>query len=244
MVQCTNTKYLDRFQGALIFGAVGDALGWPLEFSFHKVSNKERLENFISWSKLIGGRFWGYEERIEKGSYSDDTQLTLSVARLIDDDGVFNAQRFSFVELPLWLSYQRGGGTIVKLAARMILRKSVKNPIFNFFQQRSQESIIDYCNAGANGAAMRVLPIALVNSINNNKMKLLEECYANTLITYGHPRAILGTILYASLIRYLIQSNSFSKNDLFELVKESIKDAGEPFKKNLLLVKWIVNWIS
>lgn len=41
------------------------------------------LKIFILGKKKVGGRFYGYVDIIEAGSYSDDTQLLLSVARSI-----------------------------------------------------------------------------------------------------------------------------------------------------------------
>ena len=142
----------DKFKGALIFSAIGDALGWPQEF---KRNLKEEIKEFISWDKLIGGRWWGYYDTIQKGGYSDDTQLTLSVARCINEFGDFDLERFSFLELPLWLTYQRGGGMSIKVAAKEMLKKRIENPIFNFYYQKRGEKFVDYRDAGANGAAMR-----------------------------------------------------------------------------------------
>src|SRR6266571_3986129 len=70
---------LDRFQGALLCSTVGDALGWATEFldpeGKRKPPFKVPLQDFVQWKKLVGGKWWGYEEIIEPGAYSDDTQL-------------------------------------------------------------------------------------------------------------------------------------------------------------------------
>jgi len=62
--------------------------------------------------------------------------------------------------------------------------------------------ISDYKQSGANGAAMRVLPIALANLGNIDKLK--EEIFCNSIITHGHPRAILGAMLYGYAINQII----------------------------------------
>ena len=70
---------LDKFEGALLWSTIGDALGWPTESL--KPSNSQRLpfhlpvKDFVSWEKLVGGKWWGYDQRIGGGEYSDDTQL-------------------------------------------------------------------------------------------------------------------------------------------------------------------------
>ncbi|HZU03318.1 MAG TPA: ADP-ribosylglycohydrolase family protein [Ktedonobacteraceae bacterium] len=82
------------------------------------------LRSFIEWKKLVGGKWWGYEEVIEPGAYSDDTQLALAVSRCIAETGDFEPERFAYEELPLWLQYERGGGRSVKTAAKPFIRVS------------------------------------------------------------------------------------------------------------------------
>ena len=59
---------LDRFQGALICSTVGDALGWPTEFlkplNGHKPPFDLPVRDFVAWKKVVGGKWWGYEETI------------------------------------------------------------------------------------------------------------------------------------------------------------------------------------
>lgn len=149
-------KALEKFQGALAFSAIGDALGWPTEFGRYpkdvrKRFSKNYLSDFVEWEKLVGGRYWGYKEKIKEGEYSDDTQLSLSVARCIDENGDFKPKKFAYLELPLWLSYEKGGGRSIKTAARSIIYTK-REWIGNFYVRGD----IFYRNAGANGAAMRV----------------------------------------------------------------------------------------
>jgi ADP-ribosylglycohydrolase len=97
---------VERFRGAILGLAVGDALGWPNEFPGHRTKPATR---FIEWEKLVGGRFWGYRDRILPGEYSDDTQLTLALARSVLRTGGLDVEKFAYEELPLWLQYERGG---------------------------------------------------------------------------------------------------------------------------------------
>ena len=106
-------QLLDKFQGAMVFSAIGDALGWPSELGIYR----RHISGFFDWKKKVGGRYFGFEETIRAGSYSDDTQLTLSIARCIDENGNFDADKFAYLELPLWRDYERGGGRSIKTAA-------------------------------------------------------------------------------------------------------------------------------
>ncbi len=192
-------KLFEKFKSSLLLSAVGDSLGWPLEF--RKKKPNRRIESFIKWKKLVGGKWWGYEDEIGPGEYSDDTQLTLSVARSIRSNGEFDPSYFAYLELPLWLNYERGGGKSIKSAARNLLKK--KTLWFTNFYKTKE---VNYFNAGANGAAMRNLPIALVNI--DNEERFIHDTIKNSLITHGHPRAIIGSLLIGAAQIYLLKNNS------------------------------------
>ena len=233
-------EILEKFKGALIFSAAGDALGWPTEFGRYpkeveKRFGKKYLEDYIPWQKMVGGRFWGYKEVIKEGEYSDDTQLTLAVYRCMDENGDFNPDKFAYFELPLWLHYERGGGRTIKIAARK-LNQTGKEWINNFYMTKD----LSYRNAGANGAAMRTLPLALVN-INNEK-RLYRDVFINSIITHGHPRGILGSIIYASAVNFLIKEKSFSRKIFLSFLHDVVRSFSESFKGDDFIQKWVQEW--
>jgi len=224
---------INRFRYSILLSAVGDCLGWPLEFS--KKRPKERLEHFIKWKKIVGGKWWGYEDEILPGEYSDDTQLILAVARSIDTSGNFNPEYFAYLELPLWLNYERGGGKSIKIAARNILKKNVK-----WFSNFYKNNGISYFNAGANGAAMRNLPIALVN-INNEK-RFIIDTFKNALITHGHPRAIVGSLIIGSAQIYLLKEESVDYKELYNYTYQMLKNVLNTVKVDDEISRWIRLW--
>lgn len=214
-------KPLTKIKGALKLSAIGDALGWITEFEKSKKSIVEKygqpeINDFQEWEKRVGGRFWGHIEKIEHGAYSDDTQLIISVARSLQDDGTVNHEYFSKVELPSWLNYARGAGRTIKLSSRKIQRKSVKW-YDNFYTIKKKNNNFEYTDTGANGSAMRVLPIALAN-IGNEK-RIFNEIFANAIVTHGHPRAIIGAILYGHCINKAIIYRIEDFNSLQYLVE-------------------------
>lgn len=235
----SNGVLLDKFKGALLFSAVGDALGWPTEFGRYPAAAKKRsgksyVDEFVSWNKLVGGRFWGYREAIAAGEYSDDTQLTLAIHRCIDESGNFQPDRFAYFELPLWLHYERGGGKTIKSAARK-LNQSSKEWNRNFYSTKD----LSYRNAGANGAAMRVLPIALANLLDLQKLR--TESFLNSIITHGHPRAILGCILYASAVWFLLKEKEFTTSSFLQFLNNNIEN-DKQFFDNGNIVDWMQEW--
>ena len=235
----SSSVVLDRFRGALAFSAVGDALGWPTEFVRYPKQAETRfgrkcLENYVRWEKMVGGRFWGYKEIIGEGEYSDDTQLSLAVYRCIDETGDFSPDRFAYFELPLWLHYQRGGGRSIKGSAKR-LNQSSRRWENNFYETKD----LSYRNAGANGAAMRVLPIALTNF--DTEEKLFRNAFLNAIVTHGHPRAILGTIIYASAVNFLMREKVSNQN-LINYLDDTINSFSKTFKDDDFIQEWVQRW--
>lgn len=232
-----------KYKGSLKLAAIGDALGWITEFEKSQESLKKKfgtdyIDSFSDWEKNVGGRFNGYTDKIKAGSYSDDTQLLLSVARSIKNDGFVDQNYFAKKELPDWLLYSRGAGRTIKNAARKIERKSAKWNN-NFFTFKAGKTTIDYRESGANGAAMRILPIALANFGEPNKIK--EEIFGNSIITHGHPRAILGAMLYGYSIDTILKFNPESFNHTTFLT-ELGKDIHEKFSIDFLDTPKFKNW--
>lgn len=234
-----------KYKGSIKLAAIGDALGWMTEFekskdSLRKKFGKDYIVSFYDWEKTVGGRFYGYVDKLKAGSYSDDTQLLLSVARSIKTDGFVDQQYFAKKELPEWLLYSRGAGRTIKNAAKKIERKSAKwNK--NFFTFKAGKTTIDYRESGANGAAMRILPIALANFGEPDKTK--EEIFGNSIITHGHPRAILGAMLYGYSIDTILRFSSENFNST-SLLTELGKDMHQKFSIDFLSNQKFSSWES
>jgi hypothetical protein len=167
-------EYFSRIAGALIGSAAADALGWITEFvrgpeHMRKIYRSDRVTEYRSWQKATGGRFNTYIDYISAGQYSDDTQLTLAVARSLQSDGSVDVHHLAKVEFPLWLDYARGAGSTITGAARALQRRSA-NWNSNFFTYKHRGATQDYRDAGANGAAMRVAPVALANVNDQERM--------------------------------------------------------------------------
>ena len=239
----TETKY----KGSLKLAAIGDALGWLTEFEKNPTDlkskyNTDYIAKFYNWEKIVGGKFYGYIDYIQEGSYSDDTQLMLSVARSITANGRVNREYFSKIELPNWLLYARGAGRTIKNAARKITRKSAKWNN-NFFKFKIGKTTVDYRESGANGAAMRILPIALANF--GNPKKINEEIFANSIITHGHPRAIIGAMLYGyavdTILRFTPENFNY-KTFLTELGKDIQSKLSIEFINKSEYASWVSEW--
>ncbi|MGE4289574.1 MAG: ADP-ribosylglycohydrolase family protein [Salinivirgaceae bacterium] len=238
-----------KYKGALKLSAIGDALGWMTEFEssidgVNKKFGNGFIDKFYNWEKSVGGRFNGYIDLIEKGSYSDDTQLLLSVARSIKPNGKVDNVYFSKNELPAWLPYSRGAGRTIKNAALKMERKSAKWNS-NFFTFKAGDTVIDYRESGANGAAMRILPITLANFQDFDTIK--EEVFANSIVTHGHSRAILGALIYAYAIDLILprQANDFNPEAFIVQIGKNFQQTFTlPFLQRNEYSSWINEWNS
>ncbi len=181
---------LAKAEGAFLALAAGDALGWPQEIRRSVRSNASgtsspRIE-FRTWTRRTGGRYRPYEETIGAGEYSDDTQLTLAVARSRTNHGVDWWKAFMRVELPRWTIYERGGGGATKRAAQAWLAGGPP------WQSGKIDAVRRYFDAGGNGVAMRVLPHALFLAGQDDPAVLLHDVVRDGAATHGHPRALVG----------------------------------------------------
>lgn len=190
----SSTLPLDKAEGAFLALAAGDALGWPQEMPRYVrggSASKEAHVEFKDWSRRSGGRFHPYEETIGSGHYSDDTQLTLAIARSRTSHRSSWWKAFTRMELPLWLLYERGGGGATKRAAGAWAEASPP------WRSKRRERVRQYFDAGGNGVAMRVLPHALFHAGQDGPASLMHDVVLDGSATHGHPRALVGATAYA-----------------------------------------------
>jgi ADP-ribosylglycohydrolase/DNA-binding CsgD family transcriptional regulator len=236
-------EFFPQVAGALIGAAAADALGWITEFvrgpdHLRKLYGTDRVDQYRAWQKRSGGRFNTYLDRINSGEYSDDTQLTLAVARSILPDGSIDMEHFSKMEMPLWLDYARGAGATITAGAKAIARKSARwNSNFFMYRQKGRE--LSYRHSGANGAAMRVGPIALAN-IRDPEMTAVGV-WQTSIVTHGHPRAILGALIHAEALRLCAAERmALRREELLGAVRAYVENVSVPRVGGI--GKWLDHW--
>ncbi len=218
--------------GAMLGAACGDALGWPNERVGKSKAPKQpqgRLHEFRRWTRRSGGRFFPHEEIIEAGEYSDDTQLILCLSRsLLKGEKWF--EFYTQVELPFWSLYERGGGGATKRAV-----DSWQDGIEPWNPNRKPQDLKRYFEAGGNGVAMRALPHALY-LCEKDFGKVANSIFMDGIITHGHPRALLGALVYGYALWASLRKNT--KLGYGELIEEIIANEATwspiPTQDNLL----------
>lgn len=186
---------LDKYVGALLGAAIGDALGWPNEYNSKNIkrNNLKEKQMFQKWLRHHTSRFWSHEEEINPGEYSDDTQLIIATARSLQY-GESWGKHFTKVELPAWLAYERGGGGATKRAAAAWKKGNKPWSV----KEDNPENVVKYFNAGGNGVAMRILPHVFGNE--QKTYNVMHQVVLNGISTHGHPRALVGATLYADAL--------------------------------------------
>ncbi len=221
----------DRIRGSLIGGAVGDALGYPVEFidSFMGIQSQygehgiTRLE--VRWTEVDAAS-------VGKAVVSDDTQMTLFTA-----NGLLNAQKQgmafkygicrAYLEWYLtqigkksgkykdcWISsmpqlnYRRAPGTTCIYSLSAIY--SGKNPINN--------------SKGC-GGVMRVAPIPLYAMVDN-RMSVTEAALLAgdaAEITHQNPLGFIPAALVSHIIYRLALDEEPTKPTMESYIREGMK---------------------
>lgn len=191
-----------RFEGSIVGLAVGDALGYPCEFrrraQILAAFGQDGVTDFIS----IDDPRWPHipvivGARQPPGTYTDDTQMTVALARGMLDAGVdapvdelMPAIGRRFVEWSRSPENNRApGGTCMTGCQR--------------FSEGVPWREAGVANSKGCGSAMRVAPIGLVYFDDIDR--LLEVARASSIITHGHDAGIEGAAAAALLVALALQ---------------------------------------
>lgn len=199
-----------RIQRSSLWAAYGDALGWISELTdevgLKRRTKGEPLVRPVEWLRRVGG-ISGVMAVLPRGCYSDDSQLRLATGRSIRADG-FDVEAFARVELPVWLSYELGGGKSTKAAAGNLLKTRVPWFANNF---------IGWTNSGGNGAAMRIQPHVWAAPTPGRPQSYLLDVIRNAVCSHSHPHGVMGAILHAlTLAQARTARDNPTPNDLME----------------------------
>jgi ADP-ribosyl-[dinitrogen reductase] hydrolase len=179
----------DRFRGALLWGAVGDALGRSTEArSWEAIRRRwgpQGVTTYQPWRGWQDGPI---------GTWTDDTQLTIEVAEtILESGGHVDPERLS-ERLRAWLPHGRGKGRATTSA---IL---------------AMEAGVPWWEAGpavdsaGNGAAMRAAPVGLAWSMAPDAGPLGREAVLSALPTHAHPVGVAGAVAIAAGVALCIRN--------------------------------------
>ena len=231
----------DRIRGSLIGGAIGDALGYPVEFiySFEGIQGRYGERGI---TRLDTKQFWlDDEEQSGKAVVSDDTQMTLFTA-----NGILNAKRqkigmkygicLAYIEWYLTQIGKKSGkykdcwiGSLPELNKRRAPGNTCMTSLNDIYRGKDPIN-----NSKGCGGVMRIAPIPLY-AVVDNRMDILE---ADKLagdaaeITHQHPLGYIPASLMSHVIYRLALDGHPTKEDLIAYVLEGLGKLGDLFPQH------------
>lgn len=172
---------LDRALGAYLGFAIGDALGATVEF----MTKSEIAARYGVHRDIIGGGWL----KLGAGQVTDDTEMSLALGRSLIRCGGLDL-RDVCEEFALWLKSGPVdvGNTCRRGIRRYIINGSVAGPYFD--------------GDAGNGAAMRVLPLALATFRRQDVAA--EWTIAQSRITHNHPLSDAASLCLVRMIHALL----------------------------------------
>ena len=174
----------ERALAAFLGLALGDALGATVEF----MTRSEIVENYGEHRRIVGGGWL----RLAPGQVTDDTEMALALGRSLVRKGGFDA-RDACEEFAAWL---KAGPVDVGNTCRRGIRRYITQGTF--------EGPPNEAEAG-NGAAMRVLPVALatIGRADLAKAWTLAQCH----ITHHHPLSDAVSLALVHMVQALLEGH-------------------------------------
>ncbi len=197
----------NRIAGALYGGAIGDALGAPLEF----MSKDEITRKHGRVTDMIGGGWLN----VKPGEVTDDTQMTLAVAEGIvkDPDNPISVIGENFI---LWmLSNPKDiGGTCSMSIRKAAFKVGEKYTLIKhharlnedeWFKAAKDTATINRGRSGGNGALMRTVYPGLYYK---GQMEAVETAASIAQMTHWDEKSTEACILYTGMIHLITGSNN------------------------------------
>lgn len=180
LVARESMDYRPKYRGALLGGAIGDALGRPWE-GRGPCASREDLSSLSRYTK------WGGWTTGPVGTITDDTQMTMCVAESICATGRLDpadlAQRF--VE---WLPIGRGKG---RATVEAVSALATGTPWY-----------LAGAPSAGNAAAMRVAPIGLRHPLDVNALR--RDAALSAMVTHATQMAVISAVAQAFSVAFCL----------------------------------------
>lgn len=170
------TEWQQRCRGALLGHAIGDAVNLPAE-SLPRWLTRLRYPTGPAMRRGLV-RF-----PRRPGDVSDNTQLTIAVARSIRDDGTYSETQF-LSELAAWSGFRVGAGRASSRAAARTRRGQAPRGL----------------PSEGNGVAIRIVPFAIAHASCTDQA-LASVVAANGRVTHTSDASIQAAVFVALLTR-------------------------------------------
>lgn len=175
------TSRKEKYIGAMLGLACGDALGTALEFS--------PRGTFAPLKDMIGGGPFG----LEPGQWTDDTSMALCLAESLVDRNGFDP----LDQMNRYLNWWRWG-YLSSTGSCFDIGNTVRSALARFEKTRDPYSGSSDPNQAGNGSLMRLVPVVLYGF--NSPEQLLVLAADSSRTTHGAAEAIESCQLFASVL--------------------------------------------
>lgn len=201
----------DRYRGCLLGGAVGDALGYPIEFEKEDTIQKQYGPQGIQTLSQAG----------RPACISDDTQMTLFAANGI----VYAREQHMDLRESLWLAYREWLGTQgdtrrmedpvhpkmwVYRDKRLHVRRAPGNSCLYAIGTSQRGGTTEYPvnQSKGCGTVMRAAPFGLaVSALGDGAMAVHKMAVCDAALTHGHVLAWASSSMLAQMIFRIVQEH-------------------------------------
>ncbi len=198
-----NQINLSQIKSALFGVAVGDALGVPVEFKSRSILKNNPVHEMLGYGT----------HNQPKGSFSDDTSLTLCLAEALTKD--FDLEEIAHYFLRWYHEgFWTANGNVFDIG------NATLDALFRIKQgQPAYKTGGRDEMSNGNGSLMRILP--LVFYINTKSIdEKFDICRKVSSITHGHIRSVLACFYYLEFAK--IALTGMDKLDIYHLLKKTI----------------------
>jgi ADP-ribosyl-[dinitrogen reductase] hydrolase len=223
---------LNKIKGALFGLAIGDALGGTTEF----LTKAEIKRKYGLIKEIVGGGVWN----LQKGETTDDTAMTLAVARGILQDPLNPVPAMGEEFLKWYAAKPKDVGFIIETVLRTY------NGDWFATAKKAHDQYLNERSAG-NGSLMRCLPVALAY---NDRAEVDAITRKQSKMTHFDSLADEACILYnrmAFSVRHGKELKTAIKDEIVGTMYESALTGKQPscppdgFVVNTM--HWVLYWL-
>lgn len=199
---------IDQLAGCLLGGALGDALGYPVEFE--KVSQMSQDHDF--------------DKIVDKLIVSDDTQMTLFTANALLLDGNLRINTWNCYQDWLETQFKQGKSELSHRPISWLMeypemyasREPGRTCLMTLMRGIPGDLNEPINQSKGCGALMRVAPLAFID-----REDLYSVAIENSALTHGHQMSHIASAALVGLLRYISEGETLC--DSVSLMRQDIK---------------------
>lgn len=197
---------LDRAYGALVGGAIGDAMGMPASFL-----TREQIKNTYGYIKDFlkpDDDVQKYHGSLEAGDITDDTMESIIVSKVLIEHNGFSEEAFNN-EMKKWAVEQ-------KMLESTVIGPSTRRYLTALIEGRDPKETSGKGNT--NGSAMRAAPIGV--KYYNDIAKCIEAAAASSLPSHGSKPAVAAACAVAAAVSGGVHGG-YSPNEILNMAYDA-----------------------